>query len=87
MTTMKHDNIVTYVGCVEGAKDDRSHVKFLIEFVNRGSLDKMLEERRLTDRGKIRLLVHIARGMGYLHRLNIIHRDLAASETLFFYIK
>jgi len=79
MATMKHKNIVQYVGCVECRREERGQIKFLIEYVNKGSLDKLLEKNRLTDRGKTRLLMHISQGMAYLHDLKIIHRDLAAS--------
>jgi len=81
MATMKHENIVQYVGCVECGREDKGQVKFLIEFINQGSMDNLLEKGRLTDRGKTRLLTHVSRGMSYLHELRIIHRDLAASET------
>jgi len=80
MATMKHENIVQYVGYVECNREERDQIRFLIEFVNQGSLDKLLEKDRLTDRGKVRLLMHVAKGMTYLHDLRIIHRDLAASE-------
>lgn len=80
MATMKHENVVQYIGYIQQEKNLKYQVKFLIEFINAGSLESLLTKCKFTDRGKTRLLIHIARGMNYLHKLHIIHRDLAASN-------
>lgn len=75
---MKHENIVQCLGTVE----DGDNVKILLELINKGNLVTLLRTGRLTDRGKARVLLHVAKGIQYLHRHSIIHRDLAARNIL-----
>lgn len=82
MATMNHENVVQYIGYIEPEKSSKYQVKFLIEFITAGSLESLVTKCKFTDRGKTRLLMHVARGMSYLHKLHIIHRDLAASKVV-----
>lgn len=78
MNTMKHENVVQCIGMVE----DPQQIKILIELINKGSLDKLLMKHKLTERGKLRVIWHVAKGMQYLHKHSIIHRDLASRNIL-----
>ena len=54
------------------------------ELFERGSLDKIIEDT--TQELSLPMIVHIAlgaaKGMSYLHRLGIIHRDLKSGNLL-----
>lgn len=80
MNAMKHENIVQCIGVVDDG--DPNNMKILLELINKGALDKLLRNSKLTVRGKSRILIDVARGMQYLHHRNIIHRDLAARNIL-----
>jgi len=54
-----------------------------MEFCSQGSLSKTIKKRgTLTWERKLELLLHIAKGMRFLHQSNIIHRDLKAENVL-----
>lgn len=83
LSGLRHPNIVQYLGACR-----TPHGWCLVmEYCRRGSLENMLynhSEIELDIAKKIRLLVHIARGMAYLHSQTpcIIHRDLKPANLL-----
>jgi predicted Ser/Thr protein kinase len=73
-----HPHIVQLIGVVR----DAEHVGLVMNFCSGGSLYKNLTEHRLDEAAKIRALREVASALAFLHRLNIVHRDVAARNVL-----
>jgi serine/threonine protein kinase len=59
-----------------------SNVYMILELCSGGSVDKLFGKGILTARLKLRIMLHIARGLQHLHAFRIVHRDLAARNIL-----
>lgn len=81
MKLMYHENIVQWIGTVM-PPPGTTEMKILLEYVNYGSLEKLLRKGKITERGKIKICMQVAQGLAYLHRHHIIHRDMAARNIL-----
>ena len=79
LRTLKHANLVGYVGSVvEG-----SELCLVTEFMAKGPLLEYLRENGPMRKVEaIRVAVGITRGMTYLHEVGVIHRDLRAANVL-----
>eukprot|EP01116_Phalansterium_solitarium_P020070 TRINITY_DN5813_c1_g1_i1.p1 TRINITY_DN5813_c1_g1~~TRINITY_DN5813_c1_g1_i1.p1 ORF type:complete len:635 (-),score=207.00 TRINITY_DN5813_c1_g1_i1:169-2073(-) len=69
-----------------GVCTDPERLCIVTEYLERGSLDKMLKEASkkgpLPNDVVLKIIRGVARGMNHLHFENIIHRDLAARNVL-----
>ncbi len=54
----------------------------VLEYVPLGSLDKLLQQNQIEVSECQWMSVHVARGMSYIHSLDILHNDLAARNVL-----
>ena len=77
LTRLRHPNIIQYLGCVVSPPT----YCLVLEFCDAGDLYRAL--RFPTPAGLLlRVSRAVATGMGYLHRRQIMHRDLKSSNVL-----
>ena len=73
MRSLSHPGIVACVGVV----DDETDFCMVMELCTMGSLDNLIKTRHdLSMKMRVDLALDVANAMSYLHRLNVIHRDL-----------
>ncbi|KAI4384598.1 hypothetical protein MLD38_002726 [Melastoma candidum] len=81
LSKARHENLVMLLGsCSEG-----DHRLLVYEFVCNGSLDQHLSKharRPLSWEKRMRIAVGAAKGLQYLHKQNIIHRDMRPNNIL-----
>jgi serine/threonine protein kinase len=77
---LRHRNCVLMYGLYQEAEK----VYVVMELLSLGSLDKFLEENeeKIDVKDLQMMCVHIARGMAYLHSVDLLHNDLAARNVL-----
>ncbi|XP_072934129.1 LIM domain kinase 1 isoform X2 [Epargyreus clarus] len=80
LRSLKHPNVLRFVGVLY--RDKRLHL--VTEYVAGGTLHKLLQDsgRALSWAVRSRLARGVAAGVGYLHRRNVIHRDLNSHNCL-----
>lgn len=83
LSGLRHPNIVTYLGACRPPPS----WCLVMEYCRRGSLENVLYNQPEVKMGiirKLRFLIHIVRGMTYLHSQTpcIIHRDLKPANLL-----
>jgi len=75
---IRHPNVVQLIG----ASAEPSRVCIVTEFCIGGSLLAFLQQSgRLPARRQLELVLDVARGMDFIHRLGFMHRDLKASNV------
>ena len=73
MRSLSHPGIVACIGVV----DDKTDFCLVMELCTMGSLDNLIKTRKdLSMKARVDLALDAANAMSYLHRLNVIHRDL-----------
>ena len=82
MQTIRHPNIVMFVGAGKMTEDDRPFI--VLEFLHRGSVRSVLDDQELTHVRRMEFARDIANGMKFLHSLNPprIHCDLKSDNLL-----
>ncbi|KAJ2167343.1 Suppressor of Sensor Kinase (SLN1) [Coemansia sp. RSA 562] len=79
MSVLQHPNIVTYYGI----EVHRDKVYLFMELCSRGSLAQLVRDQGKLDEASIRVfVVQMLRGLEYLHRAGISHRDIKCDNTL-----
>jgi serine/threonine protein kinase len=80
---LDHENIIQYMDCYREA----DAIIVISEFTNRGDLYTLLRnpEINLKIKTKVSLLLGIAKGLNYLHKNKIIHKDLNSNNILLNY--
>ncbi|KAL0868073.1 hypothetical protein ABMA27_008713 [Loxostege sticticalis] len=80
LRSLSHPNVLRFVGVLY--KDKRLHL--VTEYVPGGTLHHLIQDTStpLSWRLRARLARDVAAGVGYLHRMNVIHRDLNSHNCL-----
>ena len=55
---------------------------FVMDFVEGITLKDALKNSKLSDRRKLRIIIQVAKALGYAHRNNVIHRDIKPGNIL-----
>ncbi|CAI2352197.1 unnamed protein product [Caenorhabditis sp. 36 PRJEB53466] len=81
MRKFKHPNVVTFYGVAAGMEP----FMVIMELAENGALDSYLKKNigHLTVWTKNDMILQAARGLEYLHSLNVIHRDIASRNCLY----
>ena len=78
MKKIRHKNVVQFYG----ASTVRPNLCILFEYMEGGSVHDYLRKGPLSKMEVLRIALDVARGMDYLHRRHIVHRDLKAANLL-----
>jgi len=79
LKTMRHPNIVQYMGMSKTDED----VYIVTEFLNGGDLyDKLRDDVKMSWKLRVNLAIETCRAIAYLHTKNIVHRDLKSQNLL-----
>lgn len=73
MRSLSHPGIVACIGIV----DEDDEFCLIMELCSMGSLEGFIKTKKDVDlRIRVDLALDVAKAMSYLHRLNVVHRDL-----------
>ncbi|EWC48654.1 hypothetical protein DRE_01876 [Drechslerella stenobrocha 248] len=79
LRTLSHPNIVRLFEMIENER----HIGIILEYASGGELfDYILTHRYLKDPPACRLFAQLVSGVGYLHKMGIVHRDLKLENLL-----
>lgn len=79
LQALKHENIVEYIG----SSNEDGFLNIFLEYVPGGSISQMLSSYGPLEESLIRSFVkQILVGISYLHRKNVIHRDIKGANIL-----
>eukprot|EP01129_Flabellula_baltica_P011679 TRINITY_DN5164_c0_g1_i2.p1 TRINITY_DN5164_c0_g1~~TRINITY_DN5164_c0_g1_i2.p1 ORF type:complete len:521 (-),score=71.24 TRINITY_DN5164_c0_g1_i2:341-1903(-) len=87
LSTLRHPNILGYIGWCQGHSDELiSDILMVTEYLGGGTLYWTIKNSYgfLSNNNHLlqKMVIDIVRGMTYLHRKNIIHRDLNTKNIL-----
>ncbi len=80
MASLQHPNIAKFYGTIEN-----NATSFVMEYMEKGDLAKLIQDKKIRPwdwKTRILIFKDIARGLKYLHDLNIIHRDIKSPNVL-----
>ncbi|KAG1799065.1 kinase-like domain-containing protein [Suillus variegatus] len=78
--TLEHENILTFIGVVDGFGPLPALVS---PWMENGSLDDYLKRGRVPSKAdKLRMLRQMAAGLKYLHEKDVVHGDLTCTNVL-----
>lgn len=82
MAELDHPNIVRYLGCTYEAAE--AELRIFMEYVDGGSLAALVSrlEEPLNEDAARTYTAQVVAGVAYLHRRNIMHRDLKCANIL-----
>lgn len=72
MEKLRHPCIINFIGAVHAL----GHMAIVTEFCTFGNLGSAIKHNKFSYGLKLKALLDSARGMDFLHRSNILHRDL-----------
>lgn len=83
----ERDNLamLTHTGIVpvlDGGVDDLGHPWFVMRHVHGECIDHWCDERRLTLRARVQLLLEACDAVAYAHRRGVLHQDIKPSNLL-----
>lgn len=79
LAQLDHPNIVKFIGAIE----TESHYCFCLEYVEHGSLLKMINKFGCFPEELVATyLVQVLSGLNYLHEKKVVHRDIKAANIL-----
>lgn len=80
LRSLKHPNVLRFMGVLY--KDKRLHL--ITEYVAGGTLHQLIQDPsvQLSWVHRAKLARDVSAGVGYLHRMNVIHRDLNSHNCL-----
>jgi len=78
MKRIRHKNIVQFIG----ASTAKPGLFLVVEYMENGSVHDYLRKGPLPYADILKIALEVARGMDYLHRCHIIHRDLKTANLL-----
>lgn len=78
MKKVRNRNVVQFIG----ASTVRPNLCILFEYMEKGSVHDYLRKGPISLLEVMKIALDVARGMDYLHRLGIIHRDLKTANLL-----
>lgn len=82
MKSLSHPGIVACIGVV----DEDTEFCLMMELCTMGSLDGLIKTKKdLSIKTRVDLALDVANAMSYLHRLNVVHRDLKPGNIVLDY--
>jgi calcium-dependent protein kinase len=79
LQTLNHPRLVKYMGHTQ----DESNIYLAMELCEKGSLDKLIRSRKVTELIVKQTMRGLFEALEYLHNLHISHRDIKPENILF----
>lgn len=76
---LDHPNIIRVID--RGLTSDEMPY-FVMDYVEGLTLKDALKNKKLSDRRKLRIIMQVAKALGYAHKNNVIHRDIKPGNIL-----
>ncbi|XP_031494390.1 serine/threonine-protein kinase CTR1-like isoform X1 [Nymphaea colorata] len=82
LSRLRHPNVILFLG----ACTKPPHLSMVTEYMEMGSLYYLIhmsgQKKKLSWRRRLKMLRDICRGLMYIHRMKIVHRDLKSANCL-----